>query len=163
MKNYILGSDILGAEPSDEVGALFGDASFQVATHGTETREGYEGRVRGYFLGRGATEADIQNYMRSFGDSFWRKPSGGYSAPLSTASPYTATRAPLYAASATTAARGCHADGMTIWHYLFFVAVFAAIFFAPRIFVYAKRKFFSSPTKTDLADAMPSTAEGRTS
>jgi len=127
----VLGADEIGLLDADEIGALFGDPSFQVATQGTETREGYEERVRGYFLGRGATAGDIRNYMNSFGDSYWRKPGGGYSAPRASA--------PLYAASGYTAARGCHANGMTIWHFLFFAVLLMAIFFAPRVFVFVKK------------------------
>lgn len=54
-------------------------------------------------------------------------------------SPSYSSRAPLYTASAYTAARGCHANGMTIWHYLFFAVLLMAIFFAPRVFAFVKK------------------------
>ena len=69
-----------------------------------------------------ATDADVARFKASWG-------------PLESSS----SRAPLYAASGYTAARGGRAEGMTLWHYLFFAVLLAAIFFAPRVFAFAKK------------------------
>jgi len=159
VKNYILGSDILG---SDAVGDAKSSADAIIAQRRRDQNDN---------MAQAKSSADAiiaqrrrdQNYMADTGRNPVAERDAAYRASQTPTSYTPTSSAPLYAASSYTAARGCGADGMTVWHYLFFVAVFAAIFFAPRIFVYAKRKFFSSPTKTDLVDAMPSTTEGRTS
>ena len=46
------------------------------------------------------------------------------------------SKVPVYAAAAYTAQRGCHANGMTIWHFLFLAFIFALIYFMSHIVAY---------------------------
>jgi hypothetical protein len=57
-----------------------------------------------------------------------------------TSSSSSSSQASVYPAAAYTAAQSCHANGMTIWHYLFFAVLIALIFFAPRVFAFMKSK-----------------------
>lgn len=51
------------------------------------------------------------------------------------------------ASGATLAHRGCMATGMTIWHWIFFVLIFAALFFVPRAIAYLKWYYFVTPSE----------------